>query len=51
MSKLIPTTEGDNSVLVTRRMTLPDVETRSRMLSSGMESGMETSYARLESMI
>jgi uncharacterized protein YndB with AHSA1/START domain len=37
--------------LMSMRMTLPDAETRSRMLSSGMESGMEASYARLESMI
>jgi uncharacterized protein YndB with AHSA1/START domain len=37
--------------LMTMRMTLPDLETRTRMLSSGMESGMEASYFRLESMI
>jgi uncharacterized protein YndB with AHSA1/START domain len=37
--------------LMTMRMTLPDVETRSRMLSSGMERGMEASYVRLEHMI
>jgi uncharacterized protein YndB with AHSA1/START domain len=37
--------------LMSMRMTLPDAETRSRMLSSGMESGMEASYARLESMM
>ena len=34
--------------LMTMRMTLPDAETRARMLSSGMEHGMEASYARLE---
>ncbi len=35
--------------LMTMRMTLPDTETRARMLSSGMERGMEASYVRLES--
>jgi len=30
------------------RMTLPDAETRKRMLESGMEHGMEKSYQRLE---
>jgi hypothetical protein len=34
--------------LMTMRMTLPDLETRTRMLSSGMEPGMEASYVRLE---
>jgi hypothetical protein len=33
------------------RMTLPDAETRARMLATGMEHGMETSYVRLEGMI
>jgi len=37
--------------LLTLRMTLPDAETRTRMLASGMEDGMEASYVRLESMI
>ena len=37
--------------LMTLRMTLPDAETRARMLASGMEGGMEASYARLEGMI
>lgn len=46
------TFEPDGSgTLMTMRMTLPDVETRARMLSSGMEQGMETSYVRLEHMI
>ena len=40
-----------NGTLMTMRMTLPDVETRTRMLSSGMEPGMEASYVRLEGMI
>ena len=34
--------------LMTMRMSLPDAETRKAMLSSGMEHGMEASYARLE---
>lgn len=37
--------------LMTMRMTLPDIETRTRMLASGMERGMEASYVRLESML
>ena len=37
--------------LMTLRMTLPDAETRTRMLSTGMEHGMEASYARLESVV
>lgn len=37
--------------LMTMRMTLPDAETRSRMLATGMEHGMEASYVRLEGMI
>jgi hypothetical protein len=36
---------------MTMRMTLPDSKTRSMMLASGMEHGMEASYVRLESMI
>jgi uncharacterized protein YndB with AHSA1/START domain len=39
--------DGDGT-LMTMRMTLPDLETRTRMLSTGMEHGMEASYARLE---
>ena len=34
--------------LMTMRMTLPDAETRARMLATGIEHGMEASYARLE---
>jgi hypothetical protein len=34
--------------LMTMRMTLPDEETRKRMIASGMEGGMEASYVRLE---
>ncbi len=41
---------GDGT-LMTMRMTLPDLETRARMLSSGKEQGMESSYVRLDSTI
>lgn len=34
--------------LMTMRMTLPNAETRAAMLATGMESGMEASYVRLE---
>jgi uncharacterized protein YndB with AHSA1/START domain len=37
--------------LMTMRMTLPDAETRKRMLATGMEHGMEASYVRLERML
>jgi uncharacterized protein YndB with AHSA1/START domain len=37
--------------LMTLRMTLPDAETRAQMIASGMERGMEASYARLEGLI
>ena len=37
--------------LMTMRMTLPDAETRAATLATGMERGMEASYARLEAMI
>src|ERR1700733_8456281 len=37
--------------LMTIRMTLPDAQTVAAMLASGMERGMEASYARLENMI
>jgi uncharacterized protein YndB with AHSA1/START domain len=43
--------EADGTgTLMTMRMTLADEATRKRMLSSGMEQGMEVSYARLERM-
>jgi uncharacterized protein YndB with AHSA1/START domain len=41
--------DGDGT-LMTLRMTLPDAATRAAMLASGMEHGMEASYARLERM-
>jgi len=37
--------------LLTMRMTLPDAATRTAMLATGMEDGMEASYARLERLI
>ena len=42
--------DGDGTLL-TLRMTLPDAKTREMMLASGMEHGMEASYARLETML
>lgn len=46
------TFEPDGSgTLMTMRMTLPDAQTRSAILATGMERGMEDSYVRLESMI
>lgn len=41
--------DGDGT-LMTMRMTLPDEKTRATMLASGMEKGMEASYARLDNM-
>lgn len=43
-------TDGTGT-LMTMRMTLPDAQTRAAMLASGMERGMEASYARLEEQI
>jgi len=37
--------------LMTMRMTLPDAATRTAMLATGMEHGMEASYVRLEGML
>jgi len=42
--------EGSGTLL-TMRMTLPDAETRAAMLATGMEHGMEASYARFESQV
>lgn len=39
--------EGDGTLLV-MRMTLPNAEARAAMLATGMDEGMEASYARLE---
>ena len=41
--------DGDGTMM-TMRMSLPDEATRSMMLKSGMDKGMEISYARLENM-
>jgi uncharacterized protein YndB with AHSA1/START domain len=41
--------DGDGT-LMTMRMTLPDAETRAQMLATGMDEGMEASYARLDRM-
>jgi len=44
--------EADGTgTLMTMRMTLPDAETRSRMLATGMEHGMEAGYVRLEGIL
>jgi len=44
--------EADGAgTLMTVRMSLPDSETRAAMLATGMEHGMEASYARLELLI
>jgi uncharacterized protein YndB with AHSA1/START domain len=37
-----------SGTLMTMRMTLPDAATRSQMLATGMEHGMEAGYARLD---
>lgn len=42
-------TEG--GTLMTLRMTLPDASTRAAMLATGMERGMEASYARMETLL
>jgi uncharacterized protein YndB with AHSA1/START domain len=42
--------DGDGT-LMTMRMTLPDEQTRTAMLATGMEHGMEASYIRLEKML
>jgi uncharacterized protein YndB with AHSA1/START domain len=42
--------EGEGTLL-TLRMTLPDAQTRTAMLATGMERGMEASYVRLEGLI
>lgn len=39
-----------SGTLMTMRMTLPDAATRAAMLETGMEHGMEASYARLDDM-
>jgi uncharacterized protein YndB with AHSA1/START domain len=44
--------EADGAgTLMTLRMTLPDAKTRTAMVASGMEHGMEASYVRLEEIL
>lgn len=44
--------EADGTgTLMTMRMTVPDRATREAMLATGMEHGMEASYARLDAMV
>ena len=44
--------EPDGSgTLMVMKMSLPDAKTREAMLSTGMERGMEASYARLEGVL
>jgi uncharacterized protein YndB with AHSA1/START domain/effector-binding domain-containing protein len=38
-----------SGTLMTMKMTLPDAQSRAAMLSTGMEQGMEASYARFDS--
>ncbi len=42
--------DGDGTLL-TLHMTLPNAETRTQMLATGMEHGMEASYAHLDSLL
>jgi len=44
------TPDGEGTLL-TMRMTLPDAATRAQMLATGMEHGMEASYARLDEIV
>jgi len=47
--RVVTTFVADGSgTLMTMRMSLPDAETRRSMLATGMERGIEASYARLE---
>jgi len=49
---VVTTFEPDgNGTLMTMRMTLPDAATRTQMLATGMEHGMEASYVRLEGLL
>jgi uncharacterized protein YndB with AHSA1/START domain len=41
-------TADGSGTLMTMRMTLPDAATRTAMLATGMDKGMEASYVRLE---
>jgi uncharacterized protein YndB with AHSA1/START domain len=44
-------TAHGSGTLMTMRMTLQDEKTRATMLATGMEHGMEASYARLETLL
>lgn len=44
-----PDGEGGTRMIMT--MTLPNAEARAMMLASGMEHGMEDSYARMETVL
>ena len=44
-------TRDGSGTLLTMRMTLPDENTRTAILATGMEHGMEASYARLEALL
>jgi uncharacterized protein YndB with AHSA1/START domain len=49
---IVTTFEADGSgTLLTLRMTLPDAKTREMLLATGMEHGMEASYARMERLL
>lgn len=41
----------NDGTFMTIRMTLPDSETRNRIITSGVEQGMEASYVRLEKLL
>jgi uncharacterized protein YndB with AHSA1/START domain len=43
--------EDGAGTLMTMRMTLPDETARRAMLETGMENGMEASYARLDALV
>ena len=48
-NRIVTTFVADGTgTLMTMRMSLPDAETRRAMLATGMQRGMEASYARLE---
>jgi uncharacterized protein YndB with AHSA1/START domain len=48
-NRVVTTFVADGSgTLMTMRMSLPDAATRKSMLATGMQRGMEASYARLE---
>jgi uncharacterized protein YndB with AHSA1/START domain len=48
-NRIVTTFVADGAgTLMTMRMSLPDAETRRAMLATGMQRGMEASYARLE---